>query len=149
GLVRSLYGAGREEEADGFARNILFDLAHALGKSDARSFHTKMRLVEPRARLAARPVAFCYFRWAWGDIKPESRPQPNEEFFLVYDHPYSFEAGTWLASGRTPSFPACVMNAGYSAGWCSESYAVDLVASEILCRARGDQACRFVMAHPT
>jgi signal transduction histidine kinase/ActR/RegA family two-component response regulator len=41
------------------------------------------------------------------------------------------------------------MNAGYSSGWCEESFGVQLVASEILCRAKGDQSCRFVMAHPS
>src|SRR4051812_18369180 len=41
-LVEELYGPGREAEADEFARNILFDLAHAIGKSDAQNFHAKM-----------------------------------------------------------------------------------------------------------
>src|SRR5215472_5250788 len=36
-LVQDLYGVGREREADEFARNILFDLAHAIGRSDARN----------------------------------------------------------------------------------------------------------------
>jgi signal transduction histidine kinase len=40
------------------------------------------------------------------------------------------------------------MNAGYSAGWCEESFGFPLIASEILCRARGDDCCRFVMAPP-
>ena len=30
------------------------------------------------------------------------------------------------------------MNAGYSSGWCEESFGVTLVASEILCQAKGD-----------
>ena len=32
------------------------------------------------------------------------------------------------------------MNAGYSSGWCEESFGVTAVASEIMCRARGDDA---------
>ncbi|HEY8075090.1 MAG TPA: ATP-binding protein, partial [Labilithrix sp.] len=148
-LVRSLYGAGREEEADEFARNILYDLAHAIGRSDARNFHAKMKLDDPIARLSAGPIHFAHAGWAFVDISAESKPLPNEEFYLLYDHPYSFEANAWIAAGRAPSFPACVMNAGYSSGWCEESFGVTLVASEILCRARGDEACRFVMAHPT
>ncbi len=148
-LVRSLYGDGREQEADEFARNILFDLAHAIGRSDARNFHTKMNLDDPIARLSAGPVHFAHAGWAFVDISPESDPQPNEEFYLLYDHPYSFEANGWITAGRAPSFPACLMNAGYSSGWCEESYGITLVASEILCRARGDHACRFVMAHPS
>jgi PAS domain S-box-containing protein len=40
------------------------------------------------------------------------------------------------------------MNAGYSSGWCEESFGLPLVACEILCTARGDDRCRFVMAPP-
>src|SRR5437868_3409484 len=40
-LVKDLYGEGREPEADEFARNILFDLAHAIGRSDAVSLHAR------------------------------------------------------------------------------------------------------------
>jgi len=46
------------------------------------------------------------------------------------------------------SSPCCAMNAGYSSGWCEESFGIPLCASEILCRARGDAVCRFMMAHP-
>src|SRR3954454_22258190 len=63
-LVRDLYGEGREAEAEDFTRNILFDLAHAIGKSDARNFHAKMGLVDPIARLSAGPVHFAHAGWA-------------------------------------------------------------------------------------
>src|SRR5687767_652296 len=66
-LVRSLF-AGREQEADDFARNILFDLAHAIGRSDARNFHTRMDLRDPVARLSAGPVHFAHSGWAFVDI---------------------------------------------------------------------------------
>ena len=46
-------------------------------------------------------------------------------------------------------FPVCVMNAGYSSGWCEESFGVSLVTAEIQCRAKGDPPCRFIMAHPS
>ncbi len=38
------------------------------------------------------------------------------------------------------------MNAGYSSGWCSESFGIELNAREITCRAKGDKECLFVMA---
>ena len=44
--------------------------------------------------------------------------------------------------------PVCVMNAGYSSGWCEASFGIPLVTVEILCRAAGDQTCRFIMAPP-
>ena len=147
-LVRNLYGETRVREADEFARNILFDLAHAIGKSDARSFHEKMQVTDPIERLSAGPVHFAHTGWALVEISGDSRPSPDEDFYLLYDHPYSFEASAWTTRGDRAAFPVCVMNAGYSSGWCSESFGVNVVATEILCRARGDATCRFVMAHP-
>jgi len=147
-LVQSLYGEGRQKDADDFARNILFDLAHSIGASDARNFHSKMDLRDPIARLSAGPVHFAHSGWAFVDIFAESQPTADRDYCLVYDHPYSFESDAWLRAGRTASFPVCIMNAGYSSGWCEESFSIKLVASEVLCRARGDEVCRFVMAHP-
>ena len=147
-LVERIYGAERRDEADEFARSILFDLAHAIGKSDARGFHAKMGLVDPIAKLSAGPIHFAHAGWAFVDILPESRPSPDAEFFLIYDHPYSFESDAWVRAGTKRELPACTMSAGYSSGWCEESFGVTLVASEVLCRAKGDPVCRFLMAHP-
>src|SRR5688572_29932697 len=67
-MVGELYGAGREAEAADFTRNILFDLAHGIGKSDAKKFHTKMGVSDPIARLSAGPVHFAHTGWAFLDI---------------------------------------------------------------------------------
>jgi two-component system, cell cycle sensor histidine kinase and response regulator CckA len=147
-LVEGLYGPDREREAEEFSRNILFDLAHAIGKSDAHAFHAKMGLVDPVARLSAGPVHFAFTGWAFVDILPESKPQPNDDCYLLYDHPYSFESDAWLSVGKRHGFAVCIMNAGYSSGWCEESFGITLVAAEVSCRAAGDEHCRFVMAHP-
>ncbi len=147
-LVEGLFGRGREKEAREFALNLLFDLAHALGKSDARNFQEKMNLHEPLEKLSAGPIHFSHTGWAFVDIFPESHPSPDEEYLLIYDHPYSFESDAWKRQGRSSTFPVCIMNAGYSSGWCEESFGVTLVASEILCQARGDDCCRFIMAPP-
>lgn len=40
------------------------------------------------------------------------------------------------------------MNAGYSSGWCEESFGIPLTAIELTCRAKGDDSCSFIMAHP-
>jgi len=147
-LVEKLYGPGREQEAQSFARNILFDLAHALGKSDARSFHARMGLEDPLARLSAGPIHFSYSGWAFVDIDEASSPTADDDYLLLYDHPYSFESDAWAKAGRSAEFPVCIMNAGYSSGWCEESFGLPLVASEVLCRGRGDDLCRFIMAPP-
>jgi predicted hydrocarbon binding protein len=138
-----------QEEASELARSLLFDLAHAIGKMDARSFHRKMCVFDPIEKLSAGPIHFAYTGWAFVDISPESKPSADENYYLVYDHPFSFEADSWKKSGKKSSSCVCTMNAGYSSGWCEESFGVPLVASEIICKARGDNACRFIMAHPS
>jgi len=148
-LVRTLYSDKNSAEADELARALLFDLAHAVGKTDARNFHDKMSLSDPIAKLSAGPIHFAYAGWAFVDIFPESRATPDDEYCLVYDHPYSFESDAWVRAKRTSTLPVCIMNAGYSSGWCEESFGQSLVAAELLCRGKGDETCRFIMAPPT
>ena len=133
--------------ADEAGDNFLYILARAIGKADAKHFVTEQGVKDPIAKLAAGPISFNYSGWAFVDIFPESKPTPDENYFLTYDHPYSFEAEAYISTkGATAPRPVCVMNAGYSAGWCSESFGVEVDAREIMCQAKGDKACRFVMS---
>ncbi|WAS97742.1 ATP-binding protein [Nannocystis punicea] len=148
-MVQRLYRDKGQDEALGVARSLLFDIAHAMGLADANDFAERMHLQDPIARLSAGPIHFSHSGWAFVDISPDSRPAPNESFYLLYDHPYSFESDSWIDAGKRTDFPVCVMNAGYSSGWCEASFGVPLVATEILCRAKGDEHCRFIMGHPS
>ena len=145
-LVKRLYA--RADEAQSVAHGLLFDLAHAMGLSDAGAFAERMDVREPVARLSAGPIHFAYAGWAFVDISAESAPSPDQDYYLLYDHPYSFESDSWIAAGKSAEHPVCVMNAGYSSGWCEHAFGLPLVAAEILCRAKGDEACRFIMAPP-
>jgi signal transduction histidine kinase/CheY-like chemotaxis protein len=146
--VKKLYSTEGEEKARNVAWNMLFDIAHAIGRADAKNFHEKMNVKEPLEKLSAGPIHFAHSGWAFVHILPESIPNPDESYFLVYDHPFSFESHAWLQRGRHSNHPVCVMNAGYSSGWCEESFGLHLVAAEIMCKAKGDENCRFVMAAP-
>jgi len=150
-LVRSLYQDKGAEEARSVANNLLFDLAHAIGKADARTFHARMGVTDPIEKLSAGPIHFSFSGWAFVKIFPESQPSPNEHYYLIYDHPFSFESDAWLkrTHGVHTDFPVCIMNAGYSSGWCEESFGLRLVAAEVECLAKGDAQCRFIMAPPT
>jgi signal transduction histidine kinase len=148
-LVTSLYEDRGVEEATSVAKNFLYDMAHSVGKADAKAFHTRMQLTDPIERLSAGPIHFAFAGWAYVRILPESNPVPNEDYYLIYDHPFSFESDAWLKRGRSPSFPVCIMNAAYSSGWCAESFGLPLVAVEVDCKARGDDQCRFIMAPPS
>lgn len=147
-LVTSLYADKGAAEAASVAKNLLYDLAHSLGRADARAFAAKMHVTDPIEKLSAGPIHFSFAGWAFVEIFPASRPTPDEHYYLLYDHPYSFESDAWLRAGRKTDFAVCVMNAGYSSGWCEESFGLPLVSAEVECRARGDEHCRFIMAPP-
>ncbi|HEX7452990.1 MAG TPA: ATP-binding protein [Polyangiaceae bacterium] len=145
-MVRRFYGA--EEEAHAVAHGLLFDIAHAMGMADCKAFAERMGVTDPVARVSTGPVHFAHAGWAFVDISAESNPSPDDDYYLLYDHPYSFESDAWLTAARKTESPVCVMNSGYSSGWCEQSFGRPLAAVEILCRAKGDDACRFIMAPP-
>ncbi|MBC7933794.1 MAG: response regulator [Rhizobacter sp.] len=146
--VQNLYADRGESEALSIGKNFLFDIAHVIGINDAKNFHEKMNLTDPIAKLSAGTVHFAYSGWAFVDILPESNPTPGDNFFLAYNHPYSFEADSWKRAGKKTATPVCIMNAGYSSGWCQESFNLPLTAVEVTCTARGDEHCTFIMATP-
>lgn len=146
--IKHLYKDRGDEQALNIGKNILFDVAHVLGLEDAKNFHKKMNLKDPISKLSAGPVHFAYTGWAFVDILPESSPSPDENFYLKYHHPYSFEADSWVRAGKKSKTPVCIMNSGYSSGWCEASFGIPLTAVEIECRAKGDKNCTFIMAPP-
>lgn len=147
-LLIGIYHEGSESEGRQLAANLLFDLGHAFGKSDARHFHAHMGITDPVERLSIGPVQFAFSGWASVKIDASSRVMANENYYLLYEHPFSFEADSWIRRQRLATQPVCAMNAGYSSGWCEESFGVPLSAVEIMCRAAGQAACRFIMAPP-
>ena len=146
--ILNLYSDRPKQEAIRIGRNLLFDFAHLIGIEDAKNFHRKMKLKDPISKLSAGPVHFAYTGWAFVDILPDSKPSPDDNFYLKYNHPYSFEADSWIKSKEKTDFPVCSMNAGYSSGWCEQSYGIELTSVEISCRAKGDKHCTFIMAPP-
>ncbi len=147
-FIMKMYPGLNQEEGLDAAAIILYDMAHALGLADAKKFTQDLNITDPLEKLSLGPVHFSHSGWAFVDIKPESAPVPNENFLLIYDHPYSFEAEAWLQQGKHTTRCMCHMSSGYSSGWSEESYGLKLVAREVLCRAKGDPFCRFLMAPP-
>lgn len=146
--IMSYYQERGEKESLSIGKNILFDLAHLIGVEDARNFQKIMHLKDPIEMLSAGPVHFAYTGWAQVKLRPGSNPTPDQNFVLHYSHPYSFEADSWIKAGRKTTEPVCVMNSGYSSGWCEHSFGIKLTAVELTCRAKGDKECIFVMAPP-
>jgi signal transduction histidine kinase/CheY-like chemotaxis protein/predicted hydrocarbon binding protein len=146
--ILKLYTNRDKSEAWTQGHNILFDLAHSIGITDAKNFHKRMKVKDPIAKLSAGPVHFAYSGWAKVDILTDSIPSPDDNFFLIYNHPYSFESDSWINKGKKSPYPVCIMNAGYSSGWCEASFGIPLTAVEVCCKARGDDNCTFIMAPP-
>ncbi len=148
-VVRGLYRDEGDKKAFAIAHGLLFDVAHALGRADARAFHQRFGLADPLEKLSTGPAHFARAGWASVEFLEEKLDASDGDTLLIYDHHHSFEADAWLdARGEAVDLPVCTMSAGYSSGWVSESVGTHLVSSEILCRARGDHCCRFVMAPP-
>jgi predicted hydrocarbon binding protein len=129
-------------------REFVYSLAKTIGRKDASQFAKKLKLSDPIARLSAGPVHFAYTGWAFVDILPMSSPSPDQNYVLAYHHPNTFESEHYRAQGRTLTRATCFFSAGYSAGWCSDSFGLDLDAREVRCIAKGDANCSFVMAPP-
>jgi len=146
--IQNLYADRGKAEAMSIGKNFLFDIAHTLGINDAKNFHATMKLTDPIAKLSAGPVHFAFTGWAFVDILPESSPTPDDNFYLIYNHPYSFEADSWIKAGRISDTAVCIMSAGYSSGWCEESFGIPLTAVEVKCTAKGDDCCTFIMSPP-
>lgn len=130
------------------ATNVIYQIGKACGSSDGKYYFEKLSVEDPQLRLAMGPVSFAMGGYALVEILPESAPAQNDDFLLVYDHPNSYEAESYIETGETTDKPVDFLNAGYSAGWCSEAFGLKLDAKEISCKAKGDRHCRFVMAPP-
>jgi len=107
-----------------------------------------MGIEDPVQKLSIGPSHFAFTGWASVELLPGSTPTPDYEYMIHYYHHHSFEAEAWINEGEATPFPVCVMNAGYSSGWCEESFGVPLVAVELGCRAMGHEHCHFIMAPP-
>lgn len=126
---------------------IMYKFGKAVGIQEAKEFHKKFGITDPLEKLSAGPVYFSYSGWAFVDVLPASAPSPDENYLLVYHHPESFEAEPFVKKGTKSNRNICHINAGYSAGWCGESFGVQLDAREITCKAKGDDKCTFIMCH--
>lgn len=126
---------------------IIYEVAKSFGQLDARDYQQRMNVQDPMGMLSAGPIQFSFRGFARVNIFSISNPTPDENYLLVYDHLNSFEVEASVKQHEYTQSPRCYFNAGYSAGWCEESFGIPLQAREITCRAMGDSACRFVMAH--
>jgi hypothetical protein len=146
----SLYLSWFERMATAFgeeaAREFIYNTAREIGHSDSEAFAERMHIQKGIERLAAGPIHFAHAGWAFVDILPDSEPATDDSYFLHYIHPNTFESEVSKKRGNRTASCACHFSAGYSSGWCTAAFEVDVHGREIRCTARGDKACEFIMA---
>lgn len=142
GFIEAMRDVIGEDEAFKF----WYRMARVIGKEDAHDFCERRGLTEGPSRLSIGPVHFAFTGWARVEIDDRSVPATDDTYYLEYVHPNTFESETWVQRKMSSGRPVCVFSAGYSAGWCSESFGVDVHAREVTCVAAGGGECRFIMA---
>ena len=146
GLYLAWFDALAATFGDEAAAGFIYNSAREIGRADARSFAARLGVTDPVEKLASGPVHFAHAGWAFVDIFDTSRPATDESYFLHYSHPNTFETEVLRARGITRETCACLFSAGYSAGWCSDAFGLEVHAREVRCLARGDARCEFIMA---
>jgi len=148
--AESLYLTWFDALADAFgheaASEFVYNTAREIGRSDSEAFSKRLGVTDPVEKLSSGPVHFAHAGWAFVDILEDSKPAKDDTYFLHYHHPNTFESETVRKAGRKLDAPGCLFSAGYSAGWCSAAFDVQVHGREIRCVGAGDASCEFIMA---
>jgi predicted hydrocarbon binding protein len=146
----SLYLAWFDALAETFgtdtARQFVYNTAREIGRADSRAFSERLGVTDGVERLASGPVHFAHAGWAFVQILEDSNPAMDDTYFLHYFHPNTFESEILQKRGRSMDTHACLFSAGYSAGWCSDAFQVEVHGRELSCAAQGAPKCEFIMA---
>ena len=144
-LYASFFDALAETFGEEVARDFIYNTAREIGRSDSRTFSERLGLTDGVDRLSSGPVHFAHAGWALVDILDDSAPAMDDSYYLHYYHPNTFESEVPKKLGRQLTSCGCLFSAGYSAGWCSEAFRVEVHGREIRCLSRGDAVCEFIM----
>jgi predicted hydrocarbon binding protein len=151
-LIRaeSLYHTWFESLAETLGEDVaaesLYKTAREIGRSDSAAFSAELNVSDPLERLATGPVHFAYTGWAFVEILADSVPATDDSYFLHYFHPNTFESEVVVKLGHILDRCGCLFSAGYSSGWCSDAFRLEVHGREIRCVGRGDASCEFIMA---
>ncbi len=146
GLYLSWFDSLASTFGDDVAREFIYNTAREIGRSDSAAFSARLGLTDGLDRLSSGPIHFAHAGWAFVEILDDSRPAVDDSYYLHYYHPNTFESEVVKTRGRTLATPGCWFSAGYSAGWCSDAFQVDVHGREVRCTAKGDATCEFIMA---
>jgi PAS domain S-box-containing protein len=133
------------DESKTLARNQLADLGFGFGATDAEDFIAAARATDPGVCMAAGLIQLGRRGWAEVVVAEESKLTASELDVLVLDLRGSVEAEAHQGGA---DHPVCVLAAGYIAGWGEVAMGQPIAATEILCRGKADDRCRFVVCRP-
>jgi predicted hydrocarbon binding protein len=145
-LYLSWYDAMAETFGNEQARYFIYNIARVSGRSDSADFSKRLNVTDGIERLSSGPIHFAHAGWAFVEILDDSAPAMDDSYFLHYYHPNTFESEIMLQRKKKITECTCLFSAGYSAGWCSDAFNIEVHAREISCIARGDKHCEFIMA---
>lgn len=145
-LYLTWFHALTESFGAGAARQFIYNTAREIGRSDSAAFSAELGVSDGIERLASGPVHFAHAGWARVEILDDSVPASDASYYLHYRHPNTFESEVVRRRGETLRECGCLFSAGYSAGWCSDAFGVEVHGREIRCLSRGDAVCEFIMA---
>jgi predicted hydrocarbon binding protein len=128
------------------AREFIYNTAREIGRSDSAAFSSRLALTDGLDRLSSGPIHFAHAGWAFVEILDDSRPATDDAYFLHYLHPNTFESEVVAKRNRKLERCGCHFSAGYSAGWCSDAFQIEVHGREIQCVGKGDKSCEFIMA---
>jgi hypothetical protein len=140
------YTAMSQTFGEQMAAEFIYGTAREMGTHDCREFSARLSLSDPAARLASGPVHFSYAGWGFVEIFDDSEPTTDENYYLHFSHPNSFETEVLRRKNVSVNRCACFFSAGYSAGWCSEAFGLEVHTRELSCLGRGESRCEFIMA---
>jgi hypothetical protein len=146
GLYISWFEAMAQTFGEEAAGEFIYNTAREIGRSDSAAFAQRLNLTDNFARLAAGPVHFSFSGWAFVEILGDSSPTKDSDYMIHYYHPNTFESEVLKKQNIKLDRCGCLFSAGYSAGWCTAAFEMELHGRELRCISKGDDACEFIMS---
>jgi len=128
------------------AQLAFYRLGHEMGSCCCKAISEAYGVEEPLNRLLMGPLFFVRMGWLPYVDFLKAELAPGEGWLLLWET-RSYFAEKFLELYGKSDQAECSILAGLGAGWCSEAFGLPLAAREIFCIAKGDGACRFLVAH--
>jgi len=131
------------------------ELVEHLGREEAHAALLQLGLLHGlrdaalvlRAGLGGSPLELPHGSPATPRLAIRLAPHPSapaSRFEIRGEWPERQEAAAHLTAIGSATDPICRVSSGYTSGWLSGIFDLDVLALEVECAASGDPACRFI-----